>query len=44
MLTEEVSLQLQMELIDLQCLEDLKFKFLACHILDFFKNQLLSSL
>ena len=27
-----------MELIDIQCSEDLKSKFLACHILDFNKN------
>ena len=34
MLTEEVSIQMQMELIDLQCLEDLKSKFLASHVQD----------
>ena len=35
---EEVPLQLQMELIDLQCSEDFKSKFLACHILNFYKS------
>ena len=35
---KEVQLQLQMEFIDLQCSEDLKSKFLACHILNFYKN------
>ena len=37
-LTEEVPLQLQMELIDIQCSEDLKSKFFAFHILNFYKN------
>ena len=36
---EELLLQLEMELIDLQCWED----FLAYHILDFYKNHELSS-
>ena len=40
---EEVQLQLQMELIDLQCSEDLKSKFLACHIFDFDMNHVLLS-
>ena len=29
-----------MEAIDLQWPEDLKSKFLACHILDFYKNHM----
>ena len=33
---KEVPLQLQMELIDLQNSEDLKFKYLAFHILDLY--------
>ena len=37
----EVPLQMQIKLIDLQCLEDLKSKFLVCHILDFYKNHML---
>ena len=41
---EEVLLQLQMELSVLQCSKDLKSKFLACHILDFYKNHINSSL
>ena len=32
-----------MELIDLQCSEDLKSKFFTYHILDFYKNHMLSS-
>ena len=35
---EEVLLQLQMELIDLQCSEDLKSKFLVFHILELYKD------
>ena len=38
---EEVPLQLQMELIDLLYSKDLKFKFLAYHILVFYKNHVL---
>ena len=41
--SEEVPLQLQMELIDLQGSEDLKLKFLAYHIFDFSKNHVLQS-
>ena len=37
---EEVPIQLQMELIYLQCSEDLKNKFPACHILDFRKRHI----
>ena len=36
---EEIPLQLQIELNDLQCSEDLKSKFLACHILIFYKKK-----
>ena len=32
-----------MKLINLLCPEDLKIKFLACHILDFFKNHVFPS-
>ena len=38
---EELPLQLQMGLIDLQCLEDLKSKFLASYILNFYKNNMI---
>ena len=41
MLTEQVQLQLWMEFIDPQRSEDLKSKFLACHILDFYNKQVL---
>ena len=40
---EEIKLQQQMELNDLQRSEDLKSKFLACHIFDFYKNHVLPS-
>ena len=40
---KEVTLQLQMQLIGLQCSEDLKSKFLACHIVNFYKNHVLPS-
>ena len=33
----------QMKLIGVQCSKDLKFKFLACHILDFYKNHMRST-
>ena len=33
---EKVTLQLQMDFIELQCLENFKSNFLACHILDFY--------
>ena len=36
-------LQVQIAPIDLQCSEDLKFKLLVCHILDFYKNYELPS-
>ena len=39
--SEEVSLQQQIELIDFQCSDNLKSKFLACHILDFLKSHTL---
>ena len=41
--SEEVLLQLQMELIDFQSSKDLKSKFLTCHILIFYKNHMLLS-
>ena len=37
----EVPFQLSKELIDLKSSEDLKSKFLACHIFEFFKNHVL---
>ena len=40
---EEVPLHLQMEVIDLLCSEDLKSKFLAYHIINFYKNHMLPS-
>ena len=40
---EEVPLQLQIELLDLWCSEDLKSKFLACYILNFYKNHMFLS-
>ena len=40
---DEVPLEMQMELLDLQCSKDLKSKFLAFNILDFYKNQELPS-
>ena len=44
MLTEKnFPLHLPMELIDLQSSQDLEFNFLACHILEFYKNHLVLS-
>ena len=40
---EKVPLQLQMELFDLQCSENLKSKFLAWYILNFYRNHMLLS-
>ena len=37
----EVPLQLQMKIVDLQCSDDLKKKFLSCYILGFYKNHML---
>ena len=39
----KLSLQFLMELIGLNCTEDLKSKFLACHFLNFYKNHILPS-
>ena len=36
---EELSLKLRMKFINPQCSDDLKSKFLTCHIFDFSKNQ-----
>ena len=40
---EEIQFQLQIELINLQWTKDFKCTFLACYILDFYKNNMLSS-
>ena len=40
---KEGPLKLKVVLIDLPCWEDLNSKFVACHILDFFKNHELPS-
>ena len=40
---EEAPLKLWIDDIDLQFSEYLEFKFLVCHILDFYKNHMLPS-
>ena len=40
---EEVPLQLQIEIIDIQCSENFKSKFLDCQVFDFYKNHVFLS-